>query len=321
MVCKPDGMASEEKPITVIGAIVANLTIAVAKFVAAGFSGSSSMVAEGFHSVVDTGNQALLLVGLKRSKRAPDDNHPFGYGKELYFWTMIVAVLLFGIGGGLSMYEGYHALLHPSKSEGSTFWAYVTLGIAFVAEGISWTIAMRAVLREGRDDEDMWTKLANNDNPSTFVVFIEDTAALGGIVVAFIGISLSALTGSTIPDALASFVIGVILCAAAVFLTLQTKHLMIGQSAHRAVVQRIEQLVREHQGVTGVARPLTMQMGPKEILVALDIAVEEERSSTEVARLIDTIEARIREEIPKVKKILVECQTDCGPGLSEPSAS
>lgn len=301
-------MKSEESPITVIGAIAANLIIAVAKFVAAGFSGSSSMISEGIHSLVDTGNQALMLVGLKRSKRPPDKMHPFGYGKEIYFWTLVVAVLLFGIGGGMSIYEGYHHLVHPGDGEGSLKWSYITLGIAFLAEGTSWYIALRAVRKEGKDGQTFWEQLEENKRPSTFVVFAEDSAALLGIIIAALGISVGALFGSSIPDAIASMIIGLILCATAVFLTLQSKHLMIGESVDPDEVDRIEKNVTAHEGVRLTRSPLTMQMGPDETFVALDIALENPCSSEKLAKLIDQIEADLREEMPTIEKVYVECQ-------------
>ncbi len=168
-------MSKEERPITVIGAIAANLVIAVAKFWVAAISGSSAMLAEGIHSVVDTGNEALLLVGAKRSKKAPDEGHPFGYGKELYFWGLIVAMLLFGIGGGMSIYEGLHRL-HEPREAGSATWSYVVLGIALLAEGTSWFLAVRAVAAEGHSAS-FWQKFHRSKDPTKFVVVGEDTAA------------------------------------------------------------------------------------------------------------------------------------------------
>jgi cation diffusion facilitator family transporter len=296
----------KERPITVIGAIVANLVIAVAKFVAAAFSGSSAMLAEGIHSVVDTGNEVLLLVGLRRSEQPADRTHPLGYGMELYFWSLIVAMLLFGFGGGFSIYEGIVHLEHPAE-RGSPAWNYAVLGVAFVAEGTSWWIAARALSRHERG-KSFWKKLHHSKDPSKFMVFGEDTAALLGILVAFLGVLLGDRLHASWPDAVASIVIGGILCAVAVYLVYETKHLLIGEGAHPDVVEHLRQLAAGHPGVLDVLRPATVYLSPEEVLLILNVRFDPEQGAEAVATAIDDIEHAIRAEYPEMKHILIEAQ-------------
>jgi cation diffusion facilitator family transporter len=296
----------KENPITVIGAIVANLVIAVAKFVAAAFSGSSAMLAEGIHSVVDSGNEVLLLVGLRRSEKPADRTHPLGYGMELYFWSLIVAVLLFGFGGGFSIYEGIIHLEHPAE-RGNVAWNYAVLGIAFIAEGTSWWIATRALSRHERG-KSFWKKLHHSKDPSKFMVFGEDTAALLGILVAFAGVLLGDRLHASWPDAVASIVIGGILCAVAVYLVYETKHLLIGEGAHPDIVRHLRQIAAGHAGVLDVLRPATIYLSPDEVLLILNVRFDPELGAEAVATAIDDIEHMIRAEYPEMKHILIEAQ-------------
>lgn len=295
-----------EKPVTVIGAVVANLVIAVAKFAAAGVSGSSAMVAEGIHSVVDTGNELLLLVGLRRAKKPPDETHPYGYGMELYFWSLLVSMILFSVGGGMSIYEGIHHLQHPGEG-GDAMWSYITLGVAFVAEGASWLIAVRAVGREGREARFM-DKLHRSKDPTKFVVVGEDSAALLGLVVAFVGVLTGQLTGSIYPDAIASMVIGAILCATAVYLLVHSKHLLIGESTDPEVVADIRRLIGEHEAVRQVGRALTMHLGPQEVMVNVDIQFQD-LSSEQLAQAIDELEVIVQSAHPQVRRLYIEAQS------------
>ena len=182
-------MPKKETPVAVIGAIAANAVIAVAKFGAGMMTGSSSMLSEGIHSTVDTGNEFLMLLGNKRSTKGPDPEHPFGYGQELYFWSLVVAIALFGIGGGMGILEGAYRVLHPEQLE-KPLWSYLVLGIAFVAEGTSWSIAMHQLMKERRERNPL-SAIHRSKNPSSFVVVMEDTAALLGILVAAAGVYLS----------------------------------------------------------------------------------------------------------------------------------
>jgi cation diffusion facilitator family transporter len=299
-------MAANEKPLTVIGAIVANLVIAVAKFLAAGVSGSSAMLAEGIHSLVDTGNEVLLLVGLRRSRHPPDATHPLGYGMELYFWSLIVAVLIFGVGGAFSIYEGIERWLHPVQ-HGSAGWNYAVLGLSFIAEGISWSIAVRALIREERGAS-FWQKLHHSKDPSKFMVFGEDTAALLGIIVAFFGVFLGQRLHASWPDAAASILIGAILCCVAVYLIDETRHLLIGEGADPELVRQVRELVSSHATVRDVRPPATIYLGPEEVVLILDIQFDPRLGADAVARSIDEIEGEIRARHPEMKHIFIEAQ-------------
>jgi cation diffusion facilitator family transporter len=298
--------AAKETPFTVYGAIVANLVIAAAKFMAAAVSGSSAMLAEGIHSLVDTGNEVLLLVGLHRSKRRADASHPMGYGMELYFWSLIVAVLLFGVGGGFSIYEGIHRLGHPSEG-GSPGWNYAVLAISFVSEAASWSIATRALRRQGHGAS-FWEKLHHSKDPSSFMVFGEDTAALLGILVAFTGVFLGQRLHATWPDAVASIAIGAILCCVAVYLVYETKHLLIGESAAPDVVRRVRELAATQPGVLDAWRPASVYLSPDEVLLILNVRFQPQLSAEAVAGTIDRIQQAIRSEYPEMKHIFVEAE-------------
>jgi cation diffusion facilitator family transporter len=298
--------ASQETPLTIYGAIVANLVIAAAKFAAATLSGSSAMLAEGIHSLVDTGNEVLLLVGLRRSRRPADATHPMGYGMELYFWSLIVAVLLFGVGGGFSIYEGIHRLGHPSKGT-APGWNYVVLAISFVSEGVSWSIAARTLHRQERGSS-FWKKLHHSKDPSSFMVFGEDTAALLGILVAFAGVFLGQRWHATWPDAVASIVIGGILCCVAVYLVYETKHLLIGESASPEVVRRVRELATRQTGVLDAWRPASVHLSPDEVLLILNVRFQPQLSAEVVASTIDRIQQAIRDEYPEMKHIFIEAE-------------
>ncbi|MGI9175019.1 MAG: cation diffusion facilitator family transporter, partial [Rhodothermales bacterium] len=217
-------MASSKKAI--YAAIVGNFAIAITKFIAAGISGSSAMLTEGIHSLVDTGNGGLLLFGLHRSRRPADEQHPFGYGKEVYFWTLMVAVLIFGLGGGISIYEGIQHMLHPEPIGDPTL-SYIVLALAIVFEGIVWFIAWREFNRL-RGDVSSWRFIRATKDPTLFAVLFEDTAALLGLVVALVGIFLSRQLEMPILDGAASVVIGVILCVTATLLLKESKGLLVG---------------------------------------------------------------------------------------------
>ena len=297
---------SAQKPIAVYGAIASNLLIAVAKFVAALFSGSSAMLAEGIHSVVDTGNECLLLVGLHRSRKPGNELHPFGHGKELYFWSLMVAMVLFGLGGGMSIYEGLTHLLHPNEIRDPT-WNYIVLAIAFVAEGISWVIALREFRRERRPT-DFWRAFKASKDPTIFTVLSEDTAALVGILIAFLGVYWGHRLQSPYPDAVASILIGLILAAVALFLAYESKELLVGESADPVVVQRIRDLTESDPGIQRVQRLLTMHLGPHQILLNMDLLFATGLAAAELPTVIARVEDRIRSEFPGIGQIFIEVE-------------
>jgi cation diffusion facilitator family transporter len=298
---------AEEKPLAIYGALGANLLIAVTKFVAASFTGSSAMLSEGIHSVVDTGNEVLLLLGLKKSRKPPDERHPFGHGKELYFWSLIVAVALFGVGGGMSVYEGITHLRHPTPLE-QLAWSYGVLGAAFVFESVSWVIAVRALLPEIRE-HGIWRAVRRSKDPSIVTVLFEDSAALAGLVVAFLGVWMGQLLDSPRADGIASIVIGVILAGVASFLVYQSKGLLLGESADPEIVEDIRALAERIPAVAGVECPLTMHFGPDEVLLNLAIDFRPDVSAAQITSAIERLEHDVRERHPEVHRIFIEAKS------------
>jgi cation diffusion facilitator family transporter len=256
---------------------------------------------------VDTGNGGLLLLGIKRSKRPPDSNHPFGYGQELYFWTLMVAVTIFGLGGVVSIYEGVTHLKHAELPENPTV-NYIVLGLAMVFEGAAWIIAYREFGRF-RGRRSLWQAIRVAKDPTTFTILFEDTAALLGLVVAFLGIFLGQVLQNPYFDGGASVLIGVILCATALLLLRETKDLLMGESAAPEVVRGIIQITNANPAVVRSGRPLTMHMGPNDILVNLDVHFQEELSAREVEDAVDDMETSIRKAHPDVKRIFIEVQS------------
>lgn len=297
---------SSANPIAVYGAIAANLSIAIIKFGAALLTGSSAMFSEGVHSLVDTSNQLLILLGITRSRKPADKHHPFGYGKELYFWSLIVAMLLFGIGGGISIYEGVMHLQHPGELTNPT-WSYVVLAIAFVVESAAFYIALRE-LRKEMGETSIWQAVRASKNPAIFTVLVEDAAATLGLAVAFLGVFLGHQFNNPYLDATASLIIGVILAVMAIFLTSESKGLLLGESASPALVRSVHRLVEADSDIKGAADPLTMHFGPSQILLNLDVQFREELSSAEVVAAVDRLESAIRAAHPSVKRIFIEAE-------------
>jgi len=307
---------ASERPITVYGAIAANAVIGVSKFAAGIISGSSAMLSEAIHSVVDTGNELLLLLGIHRSKKPADELHPFGHGKELYFWSLIVAILLFGLGGGMSIYEGISHLRHPAVIKDPT-WNYVVLGVAFIAEGTSWAIALNKLLKRKKAGQGIWDAVRASKNPAVFVVLAEDSAALLGIVVAFLGVLLGHTLSNPYLDGAASIIIGLILATVAAFLSYESRDLLVGESADADVLQAIRRLAEADPAVVGVSRPLTMHFGPEQVLLNLDIEFRPDLSASEITAAVDRLEAGIRKERPSIKRIFIEAESLKG-GTSPP---
>jgi cation diffusion facilitator family transporter len=300
-------MAAFEKPIAVYGAITANLLIAVAKFVAAFFTGSSAMVSEGVHSLVDTGNQSLILLGIHRSKKLADDQHPYGYGKELYFWALIVAVVLFSLGGGISLYEGINHLRHPGEL-GDPTWNYVVLAIAFVLEGAAGYLALKALLAAA-GEKTFWQALRSSKDPAVFTILAEDFAALAGIVVAFLGIYFGHLYANPYLDGVASVAIGVILALVAVFLVYESRGLIIGESADSEIVRSIHALAQADPDVQRVERPLTMHLGATKVLLNMRVQFKPELAALNLPAAVDRLEASIRARHPQIAHIFIDADS------------
>ncbi|MBN6052663.1 cation transporter [Nonomuraea sp. RK-328] len=292
----------------IIAALAANLAIAVSKFVAAFFTGSSSMLAEGIHSVADSGNQALLLIGGKRAQRGRTREHPFGYGRERYFYAFVVAVVLFTIGAVFSLYEGIHKL---SSKEGveSPVWAFAVLIFAIIAEAFSFRTAIREATPH-RGQQSWFTFIRRSKSPELPVVLLEDLGALLGLVFALFGVTMAVVTGNPVWDAIGTIMIGVLLAVIAIILAIETKSLLLGEGATPEMERQICAALEAADEVERVIHMRTLHLGPEELLVAAKIAVAHNDTASEVARGIDEAERRIREAVPIARVIYLEPDLD-----------
>lgn len=289
--------------IVIYAALAANLGIAVAKFVAAAISGSSSMLTEGVHSLVDTGNQGLLLYGQYRAKRAPDRDHPFGYGRELYFWAFIVAILIFGLGAGVSVYEGWKHIAEPEPLRDPTI-NYIVLAIAFALEGTSWWIAMREFAKS-KGDHGWWQAIKDSKDPAGFIVLFEDSAALAGLIVAGGGVWASHHWGDPRIDGWASIVIGVILAAVAILLARESKGLLIGERANPSMIANIRALLEAEPCITHVNHVRTIHTAPDKVFVAVSADFADTLPMGEAETLIERLEQRLKAQEPKLSSIYI----------------
>ena len=298
--------ASSSKKV-IFAALIGNTLIAVTKFVASAMTGSSAMLSEGIHSLVDTGNQFLLLYGLKRASRPADKQFPYGYGKEIYFWSFVVAILIFALGAGISLYEGYHHILHPSEINNPLI-NYIVLGLAIVFEGSALFIATKE-FNATRGKLGYFEAINKGKDPSMFVVLFEDTAAILGLIVALIGIVLTQVTGIAIFDGIASMIIGVILAFTALWMAIETKGLLIGESANQPVIDGIHRMVNEIDEIECANEVLTMHMGPDYVLVNVSADFKEGISSSDVERSIAVLDKNIKDEFPSVKRVFIEAES------------
>ena len=288
-------MASSRK-LVIYAALVGNSLIALMKFVAAFITGSSAMFSEGIHSVVDTGNQILLLYGLKQSKKPADDQFPFGHGKEIYFWSFIVAIMIFAVGAGISIYEGIHRLGNPVAIENILI-NYIVLGLALVFEGGAWYFALKEFRREKGDSGYL-----------EFVVLFEDSAAMLGLTVALIATALTQLTGNLYLDGVASIVIGLILAGTAVWLAVETKSLLIGESANNHVVRGIRKLALTIRNINHVNEVLTMHMGPDFILVNISVEFSDQATATDIEDAVALLDDKIKKAYENVQRVFIEAE-------------
>ena len=294
----------------VVAALIGNGLIAITKFAASAMTGSSAMLSEAIHSLVDTANQGLLLYGLKKSRKPADERHPFGYGRELYFWAFIVAILIFGAGGGFSIYEGFNKLLHPHAITNPLI-NYIVLGLAIVFEGVAWTIAFKEFWRS-KGKLSWFRAVQESKDPTIFTVLFEDSAAMLGLIIAAIGIWLSSSMGIVYADAVASICIGFILVITASFLAYEGKSLLIGEGALPEQVALIRSLIQDNETILGINELLTLHAGPEDILLTVSVDFKDGLDSGEVERSISRMEKRIKSEIPRIKKIFIEAQSFSG---------
>lgn len=298
-------MASGSK-LVIIAALIGNALISVTKFVAAAITGSSAMMSEGIHSLVDTGNQVLLLYGMKRAAKPPDADFPFGYGKEIYFWSFIVAILIFALGGGISIYEGIQHIQHPEPISNPLI-NYIVLGLAMVFEGAAWYFAFREFNRvKGRWG--YFEAIQRAKDPSIFVVLFEDSAAMLGLIVAFVGVWLTQSTGILIFDGIASVTIGFILVGTAIWLAYETKGLLIGESANQSVIRGIRSALGTKSNIQHVNEILTMHMGPDFILANISVDFADNVSSQQVEEDIAAIDRGIKQAYPQIKRVFIEAE-------------
>ncbi len=298
-------MSASSKKV-IIAAFIGNFLIAITKFIASALTGSSAMLSEAIHSVVDTGNQVLLLFGLRQAKRPADEQFPFGHGKEIYFWSFVVAILIFSVGAGISIYEGIHHLIHP-KEIMNPYINYIVLGLSMVFESGSCYVAMKEFSR-AKGDLGYFEAVHQGKDPAMFVVLFEDIAAMLGLIVAFLGILLGHLTGILYFDGGASVVIGLTLGCTAVWLAVETKSLLIGESAGKKVVKGIRDIAGSFDDIENVNEVLTMHMGPEFVLVNISIDFKDSTSTGEVEKTISKMDSEIKKAFPLVKRVFAEAE-------------
>ena len=301
-----------ESTFAIYAAIAGNLAIAVTKFVAAAFTGSSAMLSEAIHSVVDTGNGLLMLLGVRKSRKPPDSDHPFGHGHELYFWTLIVGVLVFAVGGGMSVYEGIQHILHPNATE-NLVWSYAVLGFAIIFEGTSWLFGLKAFNAE-RGRKGVLETIHDTKDPSSFTVLLEDSAALLGLVFAFLGIFLGSQLEMPHLDGVASVLIGLLLCGVAVLMVYESKGLLIGEGLDHESLKSIRALVEADPGVERVGHLHTMYLGPHEVLLTIELRFHGEITSLEVRQAARRLRETIQSRFPDISRIFFGAEPLCEEG-------
>ena len=299
-------MASASSKKVIVAALIGNYLIALTKFAAFYMTRSSAMLSEGVHSLVDTGNQVLLLYGLRRARRPADEQFPFGHGKEVYFWGFVVAIMIFTVGAGVSIYKGIHHLIHPSPIQNPNI-NYVVLGCAMLFEGAAWYFA----LTEFTKAKGKWGYLEavrRGKDPSMFVVLFEDSAAMLGILVAFSGIFLSQITGNPLYDGAASVIIGLILAGTAAWLAYEIKGLLIGESARPEIVKGVREIAKTYPKIKHVNEILTLHMGPDFILLNVSVDFADSLLAGDLEDTIARLDKQIKQAYPKIKRVFVEAE-------------
>ena len=288
-------------------ALAANLLVAATKFAAATWTGSSAMYSEGIHSLVDTGNELLLLYGMHRGAARPDRDHPLGFGREVYFWSFAVALLVFALGAGISLHEGFTHLLNPEPIQHAAA-NYVVLAVSALLDGGSWWITLRA-FRSRQGNSEIFRNILRSKDPPAFIVLIEDSAALIGLAIAFAGIYLAVHLERPLLDGVASILIGLVLATTAALLARETKSLLIGERADQATVDSILRIAASLDGVTRANGVVTVHLAPEQILVALSIEFADELKTSQIEVKVTEMESRIRQKHPAVVALFVKPQT------------
>ena len=293
-------MAQETKT-AVVAAILGNLAIATTKFFAAAFSGSSAMLSEAIHSLVDTGNGALILLGIRNSRKPPDSEHPFGHGRELYFWTLMVGVLIFGVGGGMSVYEGLTHLTNPKPIEDAK-WTYIVLGLSAVFESITWYFGWKAFSKERRG-RGVFEVIHSTKDPTSFSVLLEDSAALLGLGVALLGIFLSQSLNEPYFDGGASIVIGLLLCTIATVMVYESRGLLIGEGVDQNTLKNLREIVEADEDVAHLQHLHTIYQSPQTVLLVIELRFDDSISAVDVRKAVRRLEANIQARYPEIKYV------------------
>ncbi len=298
-------MAAGNKTV-IYAALIGNGLISITKFVAAGITGSAAMMAEGIHSLVDTGNQGLLLFGLRKAKKPADKLHPLGHGKEVYFWSFVVAILIFALGAGISLYEGWHRTMHP-EPVANPIVNFVVLGLAICFESVAWWLAWKEFRKfQGRRSLNAAVKAAKD--PTTFIVLFEDTAAMLGLVVAGVGLGISAAFDLPVFDGIATLCIGAILTMTAIWMAIRVKSLLIGEAADEEVIDDVRRRAAELSAVLAVNDVITLHMGPNFILVNVSVDFRDDVPAGEVENAIERLTREIRDAHVDVQRVFIEAE-------------
>jgi len=301
----------------IYAAAAANFAIAVSKFFGAWLTGSSAMFSEGIHSMIDTGNQGLLLIGMKKASKPADKKHPFGYGKEMYFWSFVVAILIFAGGSGMALYEGITHIIHPAVLNYNSFnllgisigFQYIVLVILFAGmlfEGKSWLIAYQEFRSENPNK--FWKGIVDAKNPTVVVILIEDTAAMAGLIVAFVGVGLAYYFNNPLLDALATVGIGIILAIVSAFLAVECKSLLIGEAASDEVVDGITEIASEIPGVNYINEIVTNHVGPDDVIVCMSLDFADHVTSNQIEAVVSQVEKEIKGKFEQVSRVYIEAQ-------------
>ncbi len=292
--------------LVIYAALFGNGLIAITKFTASYITGSSAMMSEGIHSLIDTGNQGLLLLGLHKSQKPADENHPFGYGAELYFWSFVVAILIFALGAGISIYEGIHKVQNPELITNA--WVnYLVLGLSMLFEGAATYFAFRE-FRKTKGNFSYWQAIRRSKNPAIFTVLFEDSAAMLGLIIAFIGLLLAQYLNMPVFDGIASIAIGCVLALTAFFLAFETKGLLIGEAATPEDKARIRALLTDVKGITHINSIATLHLGPEEILVNASLDFDDTLTAAEVEQITANLSQTLRSQVPTVKRVFIEAK-------------
>jgi cation diffusion facilitator family transporter len=295
-------MPSSKLPI--YSALAANIAIAVTKFIAAAITGSSAMISEGIHSVVDTANELLLLLGISKSKKPADKKRPFGYGRELYFWSFIVSILIFGLGGGIAFYEGVTHLQHPHTIE-KPLWSYIVLAASLVFNLVSFLIALKE-FNKNRNGNSFWKQITKSKDPSNIVILFEDAGDVLGVAVALAGVYFGYKYQNPYYDGIASIIIGIILTAISFLLARESRSLLMGESADEATVNAVIKIAEDDAAIEKVFYPLTVYLSPDEIVLVLETVFKDALTTKEINEAIERIQNKIQNQYPDIKKIFIE---------------